>query len=168
VDSFIEDLNNDEEYDRLRGEYQKGLNTHKRMSDAGIGIDLYEFKELEKKIKKELFYNNLFSDTIPFTEIMHYFDYLNEEANYLTMHKTKGTGIKNVLVVLDEYFWSKYSFKDVFDISINSDRIAKSQKLLYVACSRAIQNLSCVKLIPPEEKDTITEAFKDFNIVEVQ
>ncbi|WP_407267553.1 hypothetical protein [Tenacibaculum maritimum] len=35
------------------------------------------------------------------------------------MHKTKGSGIKDVLVVLDEYFWNKYNFKTIFNPNEN-------------------------------------------------
>ena len=32
----------------------------------------------------------------------------NEETEYITMHKTKGSSIENVIVVMDECFWKEY------------------------------------------------------------
>ena len=70
-----------------------------------------KFNDYEKLYKKERFYLELFSEKIKFSEIYKYFDYLNEATEYITMHKTKGSGIKDVLTFLDEYFWNKYNFK---------------------------------------------------------
>lgn len=77
------------------------------------------------------------------------------------MHKTKGSGIENVLVVLDEYFWSKYDFKTVFSNDHNLEKKKISEQLFYVACSRAKTNLRCVRLVSTEEEEeAITQFFE--------
>jgi DNA helicase-2/ATP-dependent DNA helicase PcrA len=78
------------------------------------------------------------------------------------MHKTKGSGIDNVLVVLDEFFWNEYNFSCIFDDSEqNLEKKLKNQKLFYVACTRAVNNLICVKLIQECERDDLINAFPD-------
>lgn len=85
------------------------------------------------------------------------------------MHKTKGSGIKNVLVVLDEYFWfQKYKFKTIFDSSeVDAEKKIYNQKLFYVACSRTIDNLVCVRIIAPEDKDDLISFFVEHEEIEI-
>ena len=130
------------------------------MSPIISDLENEKFNDYEKLYKKERFYIELFSDKIKFDEIFKYFGYLNEETDYITMHKTKGSGIQNVLIVLDEYFWPKYNFKTIFDSNeTNDERKLYNQKLFYVACSRAIKNLVCVKLILSDEEDDLISFF---------
>ena len=82
------------------------------------------------------------------------------------MHKTKGSGIENVMVVMDEYFWNKYNFKSIYDTT-EKDLIKKlkNQKLFYVACSRTIKNLICVRIVSDEEEEKqLLDFFKGFDI----
>lgn len=159
-ENFLNDMTGNEEFQNFKTLYNSGQNTFIRMSTTLTEISDDEFKELERLVKKEVFYNDLFSDKIKFSEILSYYKYINEETSYITMHKTKGSGIDNVLVVMDEYFWAKYNFKSVFD-SKEADAKKKliNQKLFYVACSRAKNNLSCVRLISDDEEENITKCF---------
>lgn len=159
-DSFIEELSKDEFYVVFKKQYEEGMNTFSRMSPIISDLENEKFNDYEKLYKKERFYIELFSDKIKFDEIFKYFGYLNEETDYITMHKTKGSGIQNVLIVLDEYFWAKYNFKTIFDSNeTNDERKLYNQKLFYVACSRAIKNLVCVKLILSDEEDDLISFF---------
>ena len=113
-----------------------------------------------RKLKKERFYIDLFSNKVRFDDVIIFYDYINENAEFITMHKTKGTGINNVLVVLDDFFWSKYQFNSLFDIgSSTSEMKSKVHKLYYVACSRAKSNLICLKLITQDEEDMFKKYF---------
>ena len=129
------------------------------MRDANIEIEEEEFKELEKKLKKERFFLGLFSSTVTFKEVSNYYNYINEYIDYITMHKTKGSGIDNVIVVLDEYFWNEYDFTNLFDPNNNESKKIDSQKLFYVACSRTKTNLTCVRLIKEEEENNLVTFF---------
>ena len=135
------------------------------MNDVEIEIGEDEFKELEKEIKKEKLFLDLFSPIVTFKEIVNYYNYTNEDIEYITMHKTKGSGIKNVIVVLDEYFWNEYDFSKVFDSNINDNKKIASQKLFYVACSRTEKNLTCVKLITQDEEALINQFFSNATAV---
>lgn len=159
-DSFIEELKKDELYIEYKKLYENGLNTFTKMFAEKSDLENEKFNEYEKLYKREKFYIDLFSDKISFNEIYKYFIYLNEGTNYITMHKTKGSGIENVLVVLEEYFWNKYDFKIIFD-STDPDEKKRlyNQKLFYVACSRAISNLICIKLIESDEEERLIESF---------
>lgn len=157
---FLEGLGNDEEFQKFRKDFFSGMTTSKKMVDSGKVMDEYLFTELERKVKKERFFTNLLGDDLPFEDIINYFDYLSENKNYITMHKTKGTGIENILVVLEEFFWNKYNFFDVFSDPSGTDRSStKNRKLVYVACSRAIKKLICVRLVSPDEEKSFAKAF---------
>ena len=159
-EKFIKSLLEDEEYQKFKVEYHEN-NTYNKMKKALIEIEEGKFKELERKIKKEIFYQEFFSKKVNFNEIINYFNYLDEKTEYITMHKTKGSSIENVLVVLDEYFWSKYSFKSLFDPDDNEKKL-KNQKLFYVACSRAKKNLYCLRVVKNEdEKKELLAFFPD-------
>ena len=159
-DNFLKDLKENDDFQNFKTYYNSGQNTFTRISTTLTTISEDEFKEYERLVKKEVFYADLFSDKIKFNEILNYYKYINEETKYITMHKTKGTGIDNVLVVMDEYFWSKYSFKAIFDnAETDKEKKLTNQKLFYVACSRAKTNLNCVKLITTDEEENIKGFF---------
>ena len=85
------------------------------------------------------------------------------------MHKTKGSGIENVMVVMDEYFWNKYNFKSIYDkTETDLKKKLKNQKLFYVACSRTIKNLFCVRLVSDEaEERQLLDYFNGFEIKKI-
>jgi len=162
-DAFMRDIKDDSFYMKFKSEYESGKNTFARMQKEIAGLNEEAFKENQMMYKKEKFYTDLFSSKIRFKEIINYYCYLNEETDYITMHKTKGSGINNVMVVLDEFFWHKYKFKTIFD-SEETDLKKKlyNQKLFYVASSRSIDNLVCVKVIDPEEEDNLLHYFLSY------
>ena len=82
----------------------------------------------------------------------------------MSMHKTKGTGIENVLLVIDEYGWTtEYDFMSCFAKDVpESKREISSRKLLYVASSRTKRNLVCVRLMKSqEEADQVASFFPE-------
>lgn len=159
--AFLNDIKKDEFYPTFKSQYDSGQNTFARMAKEVDDLNEEVFKEYERLYKKERFYNDLFSSKVKFKEIINYVSYLNEEKAYITMHKTKGSGIANVMIVLDEYFWyQKYKFKTIFDSEeVDVTKRLYNQKLFYVACSRAIDNLICIKIIAPDEKDDLLSYF---------
>jgi len=160
--NFIKEYGENAEYIRLETAYLNNGNTQKRLNDNhGIVISEEEFNSFEKALKKKTFYIDLFSDKVKFKEALTYYKYLNEETNYITMHKTKGSGIENVIVILDEYFWSKYNFKSIYDDSVTSEIRYKNQKLFYVSASRSIKNLAIIRIV----EDVVEEnMLKDYFI----
>ncbi len=170
-DAFLENLKADDRFKHLEALYVDGGDTSPRMFALDSSVSDEEFVEFEKNIKRKTFYTDLFSDKLKFIEVLNYYNYIDENtlSDYITMHKTKGSGIENVMVVMDEYFWNKYSFKSIYDVH-EEDLIKKSknQKLFYVACSRTIKNLICVRLVSDkEEEKQLLEFFKGFEIEKV-
>ncbi|OFA04836.1 UvrD-helicase domain-containing protein [Duganella sp. HH101] len=160
-DEFLEELKSDKVFATFLEDMGNGINTAIRMTGAGRNMDEFLFEELKNKLKKMTFYVDFFSDKLSFAEIANYFDYLNDEKPYVTMHKTKGTGIINVVVVLDEYYWKDFDFSNILT-QVDSEQIV-DRKLVYVACSRAIKNLTCVRLIAQQEEDALLKI--DFSTV---
>lgn len=159
-DSFLEELSKDDFYSRFKDLFENGKNTFNRMLPEIPDLESEKFNDYERLYKREKFFLALFSDRIKFNEVYKYFDYLNENTEYITMHKTKGSGIDNTIIILDEYFWSKYDFKTIFNPEEeNQIKKLKNQKLFYVACSRTISNLICIKLIKEEEKEDTLNFF---------
>lgn len=82
------------------------------------------------------------------------------------MHKTKGAGIENVLVVLEEYFWNQYKFQFCHDRTESSCAFTSpNMKLFYVACSRTIKNLTVVKVVTEDEEKHLLATFPKFKKV---
>jgi len=156
-DQYLSELSADKNYQKLKILFLSGENTHAKMIKEHPGMDKYDFDELKRKLKAEEFYNDLFSNKVKFQEVISYFNYQNEYTPFITMHKTKGSGIDKVLVVLDEYFWNEYDFSSIF-LSNNGldekqkNRKLNSQKLFYVACSRAKTNLKIVRVVSTQEE----------------
>lgn len=167
-DSFLTALEKDKEYQEFKERFTSGINTISRMEREGIELTEEVFNELKSNLKRERFYEELFSESISFNEVINYYRYLNEECDYITMHKTKGSGIENVLVVLDEYFWSRYKFKFSPDSTEPSSVFTpQNMKLFYVACSRTIKNLTVVKVVTSDEEEHLLATFPDFEKVVV-
>ncbi|ALQ07219.1 DNA helicase [Pseudoalteromonas sp. Bsw20308] len=167
-EAFLSELKNDEEYQQLKMIFNAGSNSLTKMVKQVPELTEEAFNEFHSNFKRERFYHDLFSEEISFSEINRYYKYLNEECDFITMHKTKGSGIENVLVVLDEYFWNKYSFKFSDDSTETSSVFTPpNMKLFYVACSRTIKNLTVVKVVTKEEKEHLLKVFPEFEEVPI-
>lgn len=158
-DAFLTELKGNAEFQEFKVLFAEGYDTASRIIEKKPGMSEEEFKELHRILRKETFYHELFSNKIKFQELLRYYEYLNEDSPYITMHKTKGSGIENVLVVLDEYFWGLYNFSTIFDPAADIEKKNKNLKLIYVACSRAKTNLICIKLIKQVEEASIKALF---------
>tara|TARA_R110002126_G_C10454871_1_gene499862 strand:- start:1085 stop:2260 length:1176 start_codon:yes stop_codon:yes gene_type:complete len=123
-----------------------------------------EYDDRANEIKQKTFFTALFSDELRFDEVLSFYDYEENDGGFATMHKTKGTGIENVLLVIDEYGWTtQYDFVNCFAGEVPSTkRDIASRKLLYVAASRTKKNLVCVRLMNDQaEKDRISLYFPE-------
>jgi DNA helicase-2/ATP-dependent DNA helicase PcrA len=171
-DTFLEGLKANDRFQQLEVLYIDGGNTSARMIVKDSTVSDEEFEEFDKNRKRKTFYTELFSEKLKFSEVLNYYNYIDENSisDYITMHKTKGSGIDNVMVVMDEYFWNKYNFKSIYDVD-EEDLIKKlkNQKLFYVACSRTIKNLTCVRLVSDEEEEKqLLNFFKGFEIEKIE
>ncbi len=169
---FLASIKINSEYQDFKTQYlleKNPNNTFLKMSKIYPNIDEESFNERENELKKEAFYSDLFSNKIKFQEVRNYLKFINEEAQYITMHKTKGSSIENVLVVLEEFFWNKYNFGSIFQADLKESAIKlKNLKLAYVACSRAKTNLRCVRVIAPDEELQLKNDFPESIKVEIE
>lgn len=159
--AFVEQYSNDEFYQKFRKLYLDGNNTFNKIKDM-IDISSADiFDDWETIYKKERFINELLSSNLKFYEALNYSKYLAEETEYITMHKTKGSSIQNVIVVMDEFFWNEYKFSSLYlpESDTNTNRIINSKKLIYVACSRAMYGLVCLKVLTLDEVESFKNTF---------
>ncbi|HEY5587711.1 MAG TPA: UvrD-helicase domain-containing protein [Candidatus Paceibacterota bacterium] len=158
---FLEDAQNNRKYQEFKAHYINGANTFNRIKDIMTYLSEEEFGELKGTFVKENFINQMFDDKLKFTQAINYFNYASEKTKYITMHKTKGSSIDSIIVVIDEYFWnSEYNFKLLyFDDPKKSAVKEKSQKLIYVACSRARKDLICIKMLTQDEESSFCKRF---------
>ena len=153
-DRYLAELKDDEYYQMFKTHYESGENTFTRINEFMHFSSEEQFDDYENRYKKERFINQIFSNSIKFSEAINYYKYVNENSMNITMHKTKGSSIDSVIVVMEEYFWvSEYDFSLLYSGDITKPKKKEnSQKLIYVACSRARKNLICIKLIESEEE----------------
>lgn len=114
---------------------------------------LYErVKKVKYKVFQELYY------------------YLEGYVPLSTQHKIKGTEFDNVLVILDNGGWSNYNFEYLFNPEIKntitkakqnnfSVILRRTQKLFYVCCTRAKENLV---VYYPQATDAIVANAKNY------
>ena len=150
----------DSRYTEFYLHYHNGHNTYTKQKKVWDITSQEEFDSLNSKRKKAQFYQMLFSDAVKFKEVRDYCAYLNELTDYITMHKTKGTSIQSVVVVMDEFFWTEYDFGLIYaPVSDKADKQTKSEKLIYVACSRARKDLVCIRILTASEEDAFKAKF---------
>lgn len=157
--NFLKQLKSDDVYQQFKTLYQDGHNTYIRIKDC-IELTSEEFNDYANMLKQECFITDLFSSALKFSEVLNYGKYLDEDTEYITMHKTKGTSIPFVIVVMEEYFWNEYNFSLLYRSNEQkSKKEIASQKLIYVACSRAKNNLVCVRVLTNSEVEPFKKIF---------
>jgi DNA helicase II / ATP-dependent DNA helicase PcrA len=104
------------------------------------GICLIDDKLIAFKEKSEYLYNRL--KDIEFREFQKLYDYLEGQTPFSTQHKTKGTEFDNILVILDNGGWNNYNFSNLFLGGGTASVLERTQKIFYVCCTRAKENLA--------------------------
>lgn len=168
--NFLNQLKKDNLYQEFKVLYENGQNTYNRIKDSVSFNTEEEFNDCEALWKRERFITEIFSDKLKFIEILNYTKYLNEETEYITMHKTKGTSIGSVIVVMEKYFWNNYDFSLLYlpEDESKKEKKINSQKLIYVACSRARKNLICVKVLTNDEVEHFLQLFPNAELVRAE
>ncbi|MFC0876660.1 UvrD-helicase domain-containing protein [Saccharicrinis sp. FJH2] len=88
--------------------------------------------------------------SVPFSEFQKLYDYLEGKTPFSTQHKTKGTEFNNVLMILDNGGWRNYNFENLFIGGGSESVLERSQKIFYVCCTRAKENLAVFYYNPSE------------------
>lgn len=127
------------------------------------GICLIDDKVNDFKAKNEYLCNRV--KGVKFSEFQKLYDYLEGKTPFSTQHKTKGTEFNNVLVILDNGGWNKYNFENLFLNAGTESVIRRTQKIFYVCCTRAKENLTVFYHNPkPEVIKKAKEWFGEENV----
>jgi len=104
------------------------------------GICLIDDKLIGFQLKKEYLYNRV--KNVMFSEFQKLYEYLEGQTPFSTQHKTKGAEFDNVLVILDNGGWNNYNFGNLFLSTGSASVLDRTQKIFYVCCTRAKENLA--------------------------
>lgn len=124
-------------------------------------------EKLERFVKeKEYVFNRI--KQVKFSEFQKLYNYLEGYTPFSTQHKVKGNEFNNVLVILDNGGWNKYNFEKLFIGGASETVKNRTQKIFYVCCTRAKENLAVFFHQPT--KSVIDKAkiwFNDCNVKEI-
>lgn len=104
------------------------------------GICLVDDNLMRFIAEKEYVYNRV--KNVRFSEFQKLYNYLEGATPFSTQHKTKGDEFNNVLVILDNGKWNQYNFESLFLNSGTESVLERTQKIFYVCCTRAKENLA--------------------------
>lgn len=132
-----------------------------------LGIVIKNDKSLNDFIKSsEYIYNRV--RAVAYQEFINLYNYLEGFTPYSTQHKTKGSEYDNVLIVLDNGNWPKYNFKYLFENTKDKEEIIeRTQKLFYVCCTRAKENLAVYYLDPSSNALITAKKWFDDSIIDL-
>jgi len=81
-------------------------------------------------------------DQVKFSCFQKLYSYLEGSTPFSTQHKVKGTEYSNVFVILDNGNWNNYNFARLFGEGSGAKSVLiRTQKIFYVCCTRAKDNL---------------------------
>jgi DNA helicase-2/ATP-dependent DNA helicase PcrA len=135
-------------------------------------------------IENEYIYNRV--KDVKYKEFQFLYDYLEGKTPFSTQHKVKGDEFDNVLVILDNGSWNDYNFEYLFD-SVNQEKnliagksktkskldsfyktLPRTQKIFYVCCTRAKENLAVYYHKPSQEViNKAKEWFGEKNVIPI-
>lgn len=131
-------------------------------NDSGICVIDDKLKKFQEE--KEYVYNRV--KAVKFKEFQNLFNYLEGMTPFSTQHKTKGDEFDNVLVILDNGRWNDYNFGYLFLNSGTESVLKRTQKIFYVCCTRAKENLAVYYHNPaPNVIAKAKEWFGEVNVV---
>jgi DNA helicase II / ATP-dependent DNA helicase PcrA len=131
-------------------------------NDSGICVIEDKLKKFQEE--KEYVYNRVKS--VKFNEFQNLYNYLEGMTPFSTQHKTKGDEFDNVLVILDNGRWNDYNFGYLFLNSGTESVLKRTQKIFYVCCTRARENLAVYYHNPaPNVIAKAKEWFGEANVV---
>ena len=132
-------------------EIKKIIEDFKNYADKTIG-EIIDFADKIGICKKDDKFNKFINNEnkyiysrvkeVEYKEFHNLYRYLEGFTPFSTQHKTKGDEFDNVLVVLDNGGWNNYNFEYLFTNRIDKGSVlSRTQKIFYVCCTRAKENL---------------------------
>ena len=135
--------------------FLSGLNDKLNETTIDVTIEAFDNNKLLRKDDRLVEYieNNVDRydaiKLLPLSQVMAYYSYYNDHLPYSTQHGIKGAEFENVLVVMDNGNWNNYNFKSFFEESGKETVVQRTERIFYVCCSRAINNLVVYYPSPP-------------------
>jgi DNA helicase-2/ATP-dependent DNA helicase PcrA len=163
------------------------IDTLEGMSDDSIE-DVISFADetgicpIDDKLRFYLIANEYLFErvkNVSYQKFQNLYYYLEGHTPFSTQHKIKGDEFNNVFVVMDNGGWNNYNFEYLFNpgiiASLTAARrgsfpriLARSQKIFYVCCTRAKENLIVYYHNPSDQVlATARTWFGDGNVREV-
>ncbi len=109
--------------------------------------------------------------SVEYEEFINLYTYLEGYTSFSTQHKIKGEEFENVLIILDNAKWNDYTFGYLFDpsnLKCNPSVLMRTQKLFYVCCTHAKENLVVYCNKPTEDMaDTAEKWFGKENCFKI-
>lgn len=175
---FLEELSKNRKDWQIKDVYEfvskNGLISNQKILDFQERFSDYETLEMnseerERKAKDKKLFDE-FMD-LPYSELLTFWKYTQDNTVFSTKHGTKGNEFKNVLTVIDDTEWiQKYNFKNFFNNTEEKlERKLITRNLFYVECSRAIENLIVLCLSELDEKAilNIKSWFGEENVIDI-
>ncbi|MDI3321414.1 UvrD-helicase domain-containing protein [Pinibacter soli] len=129
-------------------------------------ICLIDDRLLDFKQNKQYLYNRV--KEVKFSEFQKLYKYLEGQTPFSTQHKTKGAEFDNVLVILDNGNWNNYNFSYLFLGNGSASVLERTQKIFYVCCTRAKEQLAVFFHDPSEQVIAkAKEWFGDANVISI-
>ncbi len=126
------------------------VSTIEKMSDFTIE-EVINYADEKKICRKDDSFNNFVNENeyvfnrvkkVKFQEFQNLFSYLEGYTPFSTQHKIKGAEFDNVLVILDNGGWNNFNFDYLFCARVDKESVLlRTQKMFYVCCTRAKENL---------------------------
>lgn len=113
------------------------------------GIVRVDERLLRFKSKKAYVYDQVIN--FKFSLFQKLYEYLEGYTPFSTQHKTKGAEFPSVLVILDNGSWNSYNFENLFTGEGRETVLHRSQKIFYVCCTRAKEQLAVFYHAPSEQ-----------------
>lgn len=105
---------------------------------------------------------------LKYEEVRNLFNYIEGFSPFSTQHKVKGAEFNNVLVILDNGKWNQYNFESLFTGVGNPNVLKRTQKIFYVCCTRAKENLVVYYNKPnPSVLEKAKEWFGEENVIKI-
>lgn len=144
--------------------------TIEQVIDACDGIErkcicLIDDKLSEFKINNMYVYDRV--KDVPYKVFQNLYNYLEGFSPFSTQHKTKGAEFNNVLIILDNGNWNKYNFENLFLENGNENVLKRTQKIFYVCCTRAKDNLAVFFHNPSDQIIAKAKIWFNNNIIDI-
>jgi DNA helicase-2/ATP-dependent DNA helicase PcrA len=145
-----------------------GNKTIEQVINEANDLEICLIDESLEKFKRDKKYVYDRVKDVKYYEFQKLYSYLEGKTPFSTQHKTKGSEFNTVLVILDNGGWNKYNFSNLFLSNGTPSVLERTQKIFYVCCTRAMENLAVFFHNPSVQViDKAKEWFGEENVLQL-